>query len=203
MLSEELVEISGERFIIDLMYASEKNMTMYPVYEKIGFGNRALVRKEVWECLQKIIPYLEEHKLKMKICDVYRPPIAHMMLKDIIPTEGFFAPTAEQSLHCHGTAIDCCLTDETGNCLIYPTEVDAFDEGCAHQLLQGNADEFKLHLQKARHDYDNPTQPEAMANRQELKNLMEAVGFESLMHEWWHYNLVDGRNFPIINWKKD
>lgn len=203
MLSEELIEIRGDRFIIDLMYASERNMTLCPVYEKIGFGKRALVRRELWECLEKVIPYLEENKLKMKICDAYRPPLAHMMLKDIIPMEGFFAPTAERSLHCHGTAIDCCLTDENGNVLVYPTEVDAFDETFARQILQGKAETFKEHLQKARHDYIDPAQPEAMANRKALKELMEAAGFESLTHEWWHYNLVNGRDFPVVEWKKD
>ena len=33
-----------------------------------------------------------------------------------------------------------------------------------------------------------------------LKSMMESVGFESIMHEWWHYNLKGWQNYPMVEW---
>lgn len=104
--SENLVEIKNERFLIDMMYAGYENMTLSPIYMEIGFGNRAYVRAELWEKLQKLIPILRQRRLKLKIRDAYRPPLAHTLLRKIIPQPGFFASTAARSYHCHAAAID-------------------------------------------------------------------------------------------------
>lgn len=202
MFSEELVEIKGERFIIDLMYTQVENMMRCPVYKKIGFGNKAFVRKELWEKLEKIIPILETRKQKLKIFDAYRPPIAHMMMREIIPMQGFFAKCAESSQHCHATAIDCCLTDENGIELSYPTKVDAYELKYAKQILDGKTDEFMEHLKTARHDYQDAHKKKEIANREDLKELMGNIGLESLPHEWWHYNLSGGKETPVIEWEK-
>lgn len=203
VFSEELAEIKGECFIIDMMYAVPENMTGCAVYERIGFGNRAYVRREMWEKLQKLAPVLQKERLKLKIRDAYRPPAAHEMLHEIIPMEGFFAPTCERSLHCHGTAIDCCLCDEAGKEFSYPTKIDAYDEKYAKQLSNGEAEEFKQYLQKARHDFAAENMQEEISNREKLKALMESIGLEPLVHEWWHYNLPGGRDFPVVQWQKD
>lgn len=203
MFSEELIEVKGDCFIIDMMYAVAENMTGCAVYERIGFGNQAYVRPEMWQKLEKIIPYLEAERLKLKIRDAYRPPIAHEMLHDIIPIEGFFATTAERSLHCHGTAIDCCLCDNDGREFSYPTNVDAYTPEYAEQLMLGKTAEFKQYLQKARHDYISEELKEEIGNRKKLKSLMENIGLEPLIHEWWHYNLPGGRDFPLVIWQKD
>lgn len=196
-LPEEYIEISDDSFIIAMMYAVPQNMTGVAVYEKIGFGNRAIVHKNMWEKLSQLIPVLKEQKLKLKIFDAYRPPLAHKMLKEIIPMEGFFAANPERSQHCHATAIDVCLCDESGNELIYPTNVDAYTPYFAQQIQQGRTEEFFAHLQKARHDYNAPEMAEAIKNRQFLKQLMESIGLVSIPHEWWHYNLPGGQNYPI------
>ena len=48
MFSKELIEIKGEPFIIEMMYAAKANMMQTAVYEQIGFGNRAFVCRELW-----------------------------------------------------------------------------------------------------------------------------------------------------------
>ena len=60
----DMVEISDPHFIIDMMYARDDNLSGQPVYEQIGFGKKAYVRKEMWERLQKIIPWLEQNNMK-------------------------------------------------------------------------------------------------------------------------------------------
>ena len=198
---KNLVLINDPHFIIDLMYARSNNMVQCSVYGAIGFGNKAYLHEDAYEKLLSIVPVLESRRLKMRICDAYRPPLAHQKLLEIIPREKakFFAATPERSNHCHGTSVDLCLTDLNGVNLVYPTEIDAFEEKYAKQVLAGNFAEFEKHLVKARHDYMGASK-EALENRQFLRDLMESHGFEGIEHEWWHYNLIGWENYPMIEW---
>lgn len=197
----ELIQLTDSHFIIDMMYARTNNMVGCAVYKEIGYGNVAYMHKDMLSTLLKIVPFLEKNKLKMRICDAYRPPIAHQKLLEIIPRykTKFFAETPEKSNHCHGTAIDVCLTDIDGNNLLYPTEIDAYEKRFQEQVSKDLFTEFDRHLQKARHDYMEAL-PEAIANREQLKRLMENIGFESITHEWWHYNLRNWQSYPLIEW---
>ena len=76
----DLVLFENEHFIIDMMYARKNNMTGHAVYEEIGFGNRAFVHKKLAEKLLSLVPVLEKIKCKMRICDAYRPTLAHIKL---------------------------------------------------------------------------------------------------------------------------
>ena len=200
-MEDVLVELLDVHFIIDMMYARTDNMIGYAIYKEIGYGNKAYMHKDVKEALLQILPFLQENNLKMRICDAYRPPLAHQKLLEIIPRSkaNFFAETPELSNHCHGTAVDVCLTDISGNNLIYPTEIDAYEKRFQEQIRDGYFEAFQHHLQKARHDYSEAPK-EAITNRQELKKIMEKVGFESVSHEWWHYNIKNWQNYPVIEW---
>lgn len=196
---KNLVLIENPYFIIDLMYAKPDNIVGRAVYKEIGFGNKAYVHNDVWQALLKIVPYLEENNLKLRICDAYRPKIAHQKLLEIIPMKGLFAINPEKSNHCHGTAVDVCLVDNLGNNLAYPTQIDAYEKKFQHQISEGFFNEFEIHLQKARHDYMG-AMPDEIANRQNLRKLMEDIGFEAIEHEWWHYNLKNWQKYPLIDW---
>lgn len=204
-MTENLIEINDAHFITELMYAGTKhNMTGRPVYQEIGFGNKAFVHKDLWEKLEKLIPWLEKHKRKLKIFDAYRPPLAHQKLREVIPQPGFFATDPSVSPHCRATAVDICLADENGNELEYPTQVDAYDEHYAQEIQSGQSEAFFEYLKKARHDYQDAS-AQALQNRDELRKLMENIGLKALPHEWWHYELPDGREdakYPMVNWKK-
>lgn len=196
---KNLVKFEDPRFIVDLMYARANNMLSRPVYEEVGFGNQLYMHRDVAEKLLSLVPELEKMKCKMRICDAYRPPVAHMKCVEVVPIPGFFKADYTTSNHCHGTAVDVCLTDLEGNNLEYPTEIDAYDPYFAAQAAEGKFDEFQLHLKKARHDYYD-AEPEEIQNREQLKQLMESHGFESIPHEWWHYNLVGWQYYPVIEW---
>lgn len=197
---ENLVLFENPYFITDMMYARTDNMLGRAVYNDVGYGNHAYMHKDTAAALLNLVPFLQKNNLKMRICDAYRPPIAHQKMLEIIPFPGFFAATPERSNHCHGTAVDVCLTDENGNNLLYPTAVDAYEKRFQEQVCGGDFSQFQIHLQKARHDY-TAAAPEAMQNRATLKELMECHGFESITHEWWHYNLKNWQNYPVIEWK--
>lgn len=127
------------------MHERTNNMVGCAVYKEIGYGNIAYMHKDMLSTLLKIVPFLEKNKLKMRICDAYRPPIAHQKLLEIIPRykAKFFAQTPEKSNHCHGTALDVCLTDINGNNLLYPTEIDAYEKRFQEQITKGIFVEFQ------------------------------------------------------------
>ena len=201
-MEKDLVLLDDPHFIIDMMYARPNNMFGKAIYEDIGFGKKAYLRQETIDALLKVIPFLEKNNLKMRVCDAYRPPIAHQQMLSIVPYEKaqLLAQTPERSNHCHGTAVDVCLTDGNGKNLIYPTEIDAYEKRFQEQVKQGHFEGFEQHFQKARQDYME-TSDAAIRNRKQLRDLMESVGFESISREWWHYNLKGWQNYPLIEWR--
>ncbi|MBE6445737.1 MAG: hypothetical protein E7019_06810 [Alphaproteobacteria bacterium] len=200
MIPDYYVEIKGDDFIIDMMYAkTTNNMTGVPVYQDIGLGNRAFVHRDMWEVLKKVIPILRQKNLKMKICDAARPISAHKKFLEIIPIKGFFAQDPVKSQHCHGTAIDVCLCTPDGQELSYPTKVDAYTPDIAADIQHGNTDTLKEHLVKARHDYYPEGMETEIANRENLKEIMESIGLVSIEHEWWHYDLPNGKQYPLFD----
>lgn len=44
---------------------------------------------------------------------------------------------------------------------------------------------------------------EEIKNRNDLRQLMESIGLEPIAHEWWHYNLPQGKDLPVVDWSKD
>lgn len=202
MYKDKLVPLNEDFFIIDMMYARPDNMTGRAVYHEIGFGNQAWIHPELKEKLLKVIPLLKAKGLRMKICDAYRPPLAHQIMKEIIPFPGFFATNAERSQHCHGTAVDVILTSADGKELAYPTKVDGYDPLLAKEVQNGKMENFMEHLKKAARDYtnDNPALAEAIRNRDFLREIMEGAGLESIPLEWWHFDLPNGcsENYPMI-----
>ena len=57
MIDPNLAEVKGDCFIIDMMYARSQNMVGQPVYEQIGFGNRAYLHRDMWNILQKSLSW--------------------------------------------------------------------------------------------------------------------------------------------------
>ncbi len=202
-MNENLIKIEHPRFTTAMMYAdTTHNMTGRPVYAEIGFGNEAFVHRDLWAKLETLVPELEAAGRKVKIFDAYRPPLAHTKLHEVIPQPGFFAANAAASPHCRGTAVDLCLTDENGQELCYPTLVDAYDPVYAAKVQSGDCAAFLAYLHKARHDYTGGSMEERR-NRDELRCLMEKAGLKALTHEWWHYELPEGRDehkYPLIDW---
>ncbi len=204
MLNKNLIEVKNQKpFIIEMMYAFPQNISGLPVYEQVGFGNRAFLHKDMWEKLQRLIPLLEKNNLRLKIKDAYRPPLAHMLLLKAVPVPGLFAVSPEASQHCHGTAVDVILCDENGNELEFQSPVDCYTPYFAKELKQGRDEEYKEFLKSACHGYA-AISPAAKKNKEQLRQMMESVGLEVLPHEWWHYNLPGGKGeaYPLIDFQE-
>lgn len=195
-----LVELKETDFLsISLMYASRHNICRLDAYHLVGLGNRCFLHPDGVERLMALEPKLKEVNLKLKVFDAYRPPQAHDMLKDRIPVKGLFAETARKSLHCHGCAVDVCLTDIYDNELDFPTKVDAYTPEYAEQLANGVSFPYEQHFKKADYAYENPADEQAIIHRDLLRGLMESVGFEALSYEWWHFNLLGKEKYPFIH----
>ena len=197
-MSKNLVLVDNPYFIVDMMYATPDNMSGKAVYMSFPQKDRAYLHQETYQALLSVIPELAKHHYRLRIRDAYRLPQAHQALFEAVPIQGFFKADYKTSNHCHGTAVDVCLTDQYGNNLSFPTEVDAYTKEFQIQVANGEFEPFQNHLRKARHDYMGAS-AEALQNRAYLKSLMEEHGFESIPHEWWHYNLKGWQNYPVVD----
>ena len=52
LIKNNLTEITGDRFIIDMMYATPENIILHPVYWEVGFGDRAYIHVDAAVRLQ-------------------------------------------------------------------------------------------------------------------------------------------------------
>lgn len=192
-----LVEIkNNDTFIIDMMYAKKENILGYDVYSESGMGNHCIVHKDLWNLMQKVAPILKQHNLKLKICDAYRHPQAHLACIKQIPMEGFFAKEPARSQHCRATAIDVILTYNNGIELNFPCKVDAYEPRFIKELKEGHSEEFFEHLKKASYNFSEPGYEEQINNRDFMKKIMTDAGFFPLEHEWWHFNLQPRNETP-------
>lgn len=184
-----LVEVRGDDFIIDMMYAHSNNIVSTPVYKNIGFGDKAFLNAKAYAALKKLEPELKKLNMKLRICDAFRPLEAHREFLRLAPVKGLFKAVPEESLHCHGLAVDCCLTDENGKNLAYPTEIDAYTPEFAKELQNKNYDNYFRHLSKAGYNFENCSE-EQKQNRQFLRQFMQNAGFSPIPNEWWHFNFI-------------
>jgi D-alanyl-D-alanine dipeptidase len=116
--------------------------------------------------------------LRLKIFDAFRPSEAQWMLWNACPDPNFLADPRRGSPHSRGVAVDLTLIDGSGNELDMGTAFDAFTPLSHH----GNT-EVSL---------------EAQRNRYVLLGLMSAAGWDFYGNEWWHYQLFNPRQYPLL-----
>ena len=161
--------------IIDLKYATSNNFTKQKVYN----FNKCLVLYHVALELDAIQKYLDKLGLRLKIWDGYRPLLAQEKFWEILPDERYVTnPKNGGGRHTRGTTVDVTLVDKSGKELTMPTAFDDFSE-CAHR------------------DYKQASR-EAMMNRDILRNVMEKHGFTGIVAEWWHFDCLDWRKYPVL-----
>lgn len=167
-------EIPGIR--LDIRYATNNNFTNKIIYTK----PKAWLRKKAAEALKKIESELNSEGLAIKVFDAYRPYSASLFFYEVYPDTNYVAAPWRGSIHNRGAAIDLTLIDlSTGEELIMPTPFDDFTE-------------------RAHHTYTDLSEIESK-NRKRLRDVMEKYGFEILQTEWWHYNFISEKPYPIMD----
>lgn len=178
--STKLVPLEGDRFVLDLRYATADNFLKKDVYKDFGL-NRCYVHPDLETKLRKLADLLAEKKLKLVLWDCYRPLAVQKAMWKLVPDARYVADPKHGSNHNRGIAIDVSLADETGLPLAMPTSFDDFTPKASPTSACVVEDKSKCE------------------NRGLLIELMAQVGLKPLSTEWWHYQLPEARSYPIID----
>jgi len=161
---------------LDIRYATANNFTHHRMYPQA----RAFARLPVVLALKDVQEELKAKGLGLKIYDGYRPYSITEKFYEIAADTNFVADPRKGSKHNRGCAIDLSLIDlKTGKELDMPTGFDSFSR-------------------KAAANYPDLT-PLQIANRELLKNVMQAHGFKVIATEWWHYDFNGWAKYPLLD----
>ncbi len=161
--------------VLDIRYATEKNMVGRPLYP----APAAWLRRPAAERLAKAAATLRADGLRLIVYDAYRPLSVQKAMWKAKPDPRYVADPRKGSSHNRGGAVDVGLADAAGRPLPMPTDFDAFTPQAAHGA-KGVA-------------------PQAARNAARLKAAMEAAGFVALAEEWWHYRDPDASSWPLLD----
>lgn len=178
--SKRMVELKGliPGIVYDLRYASTNNFMrrlMYPEKTTTTF-----MRLPAATALQKVQKELNENGLGLKIFDAYRPYSVTVKFWELVHDERYVANPSKGSGHNRGIAVDLTIINlKTGRELNMGTGFDNFTD-TAHQNFTNLPEEI-------------------LQNRGLLKSTMEKYGFKALDTEWWHFYLINGTKFEILD----
>jgi D-alanyl-D-alanine dipeptidase len=172
-----LVELLPGRsgLLLDLAYARADNVTGKPIYARA----RCFLHPAAAALLDRAAELARPHGLRFKIFDAYRPPEAQWVLWNAFPNPEFVADPRRANAASRGAAVDLTLVDGSGRELEMGTPFDDFTAASHHGSLA--------------------VPVEAQRNRALLLGLMTAAGWDFYRNEWWHYQLFQARNYPLIS----
>ena len=164
---------------ICLAYATSDNFTGAPVYGKAA----AWLHPDAYAALERAANFAAPLGYRLRILDAYRPTEAQWKLWHHTPDPNFLADPNKGSPHSRGVAVDLSLLEQrmTGvwEALDMGTAFDAFTPLSFHGVTE--------------------ISPEAQRNRLILLGIMTSAGWDFYRHEWWHYQLFNARNYPLIS----
>jgi D-alanyl-D-alanine dipeptidase len=160
---------------IALAYATPDNITGKPIYARAA----CYLHANAAEKLKTAVALAAPLGLRLKIFDAYRPPEAQWKLWEAFPSEEFVANPRKGSPHSRGVAVDLTLIDAAGEELDMGT---GFDE-----------------MRPISHHARTDVPVAAQRNRFTLMGLMSAAGWDFYKNEWWHYQLFQARDYPLID----
>lgn len=189
--SSELIRVKDiiPEIILDLKYSTTDNFTEQKLYTT----NECYLLTEAVHRLKIVNDSLRNIKfyngksypsgIGLKLFDGYRPRAVQYLMWEIYPDPTFVADPNNGSKHNRGGAVDLTLVDLlNGEELLMPTEFDDFSEAASH-----NFDRLP---------------PEILANRKLLKDMMTDVGgFNIYIAEWWHYEIPNANNYPLLDFQ--
>jgi D-alanyl-D-alanine dipeptidase/CubicO group peptidase (beta-lactamase class C family) len=163
---------------LDIRYASENNFLGFPFYSV----SRAVLRRPAAEALAKVHRGLARRGYGLLVHDAYRPWFVTRAFWDATPdsVRWLVADPATGSRHNRGAAVDLTLyVLSTGRPVAMP----------------GTYDET---TPRSRPGYPGGTELQRW-HRELLRTSMEAAGFRVNPSEWWHFDYLDGREWPLGN----
>ena len=164
---------------INLAYATSDNFTGAPVYGQA----HAWLHFDAYAALERAAKLAAPLGYRLRILDAFRPTEAQWKLWNHTPDPNFLADPNKGSPHSRGVAVDLTLLEPHGDGvwqeLDMGTAFDAFTPLSYHGVTEIHAD--------------------AQRNRLILLGIMTSAGWDFYRHEWWHYQLFNARNYPLIS----
>lgn len=173
----ELVKLDNT-IKLDIRYARADNFVGKTVYPEA----RAFLQRPAAEAVLRVHRKLQLKKLGLLIFDGYRPWAVTKLFWEVTPEDKrkFVANPATGSRHNRGCAIDLSIYDlTTGEEIAMPSDFDEFTERASPDYAGGTVEE--------------------RANRDLLRQLMEAEGFTVNSNEWWHFDYKNWKEYPIFD----
>ena len=171
--------------LVELKYSSTDNFVKKDVY---GDLTRAYLQPMAARKLATASQWLQVRRpdLRLLVYDAARPQSAQAKLWNALPqyTERqrrtYVADPREGSIHSYGCAVDLTLATADGKALDMGTSYDffgpkAYPKQEALMLKTGQLTRQQI------------------ANRQLLRQAMQAGGFMPIAYEWWHFNALSRR----------
>jgi zinc D-Ala-D-Ala dipeptidase len=163
---------------LDIRYATSNNFMGTPMYTQA----RAFLQRAAAEALLRALPELKAQGYGIVIHDGYRPWYVTKIFWDATPAHQkmFVADPKAGSRHNRGCAVDLSLYDlKTGDEVLMPSGYDEMTPR-AYAHFAGGTSEERL-------------------RRDLLRHAMVRQGFEVNPTEWWHYDYMGWREYPILN----
>ena len=160
---------------LDIRYATANNFTKSKIYD----CPRCFLRPEAAKAIVRAQTVLKKKGLSLKMFDCYRPSLYQQRLWDKVPNPNYVTPPNKGSMHSRGAAVDLTLVDAAGKELDMGTPYDFFGR-------EAHTDYTKLPAK-------------VLDNRRILRQAMEAVGFEGIRTEWWHFS-YRGKGYPLSDY---
>ena len=157
---------------LDLVYATDRNLTGKPVYRNA----HCYLHRDAEAALNRAVELAGRLGYGLRIFDAFRPSEAQWVFWNFKPDAEWFADPRIGSPHSRGVAVDITLTKD-GEPLEMGTGFDALTPDSHHGA---------------------EVAPEAQRNRHVLLGIMSTAGWDFYKNEWWHYQLFDARDYPIV-----
>lgn len=176
----DLIELNklDKTIKLDIRYATASNFVGRAVYPEA----RAFLQRPAAEAVVRVHKQLKKKGLGLVIYDGYRPwTITKLFWNTVTPEQQkYVADPVKGSKHNRGCAVDLGIYDlKTGKAIPMPSGFDEFTE-------------------RASPDYKGGTDEER-ANRDMLRQMMEAENFTVNPNEWWHFDFKDWEQYAIYD----
>ena len=172
-----LVDIDAEQYQvqIEMIYATADNLAGKVIYPTA----RCQLHRDAAACLRKAVELAALAGFTLRIYDAYRPPYAQFLLWEALPNGDYVRDPHLGSHHSRGVAVDLTLVDGNDQPLDMGTAFDAMHDK-SHQFYP----DLPVNVQR---------------NRLLLLGIMLSAGFQAIPTEWWHFELPDADDYPLIN----
>jgi D-alanyl-D-alanine dipeptidase len=175
---------------LEMRYAGSDNFTGVPVDGYLA--PKCLLLRPVAQALQRVEASLRERHLRLKVLDCYRPAraVRHFVrwagdLSDQRTKPQYYPNLDKRELlggyiapvsgHSRGATLDLTLLQCDGN----GANCQPLDMGTGFDFFDPRAHTDSPDASAVQH-----------ANRERLRDAMQAQGFRNYPLEWWHYTLV-------------